>query len=269
MAMIFPGMDPYLEHPQLWEGAHHSVITYLRDQLQPLLRPHYLAAIEERVFVEVAEREIVPDLWVRRADRPCEERGGQATAVAEIDEPVLLEAPELEIHQPYIEILDRQSGQRVVAVIEVLGPSNKYAGPGRDSFLAKQREVLHSTAHLVEIDLLRTGPHVLTVPEYLSRGSCQYDYLVCVTRAKGMRNHFELYPRRLRERLPRIGIPLSGEHPDVPLDIQAAVEKTHEMGAYLDRIDYRQPCQPPLASEDQAWADRLIGEKLASGQSQG
>jgi hypothetical protein len=156
----------------------------------------------------------------------------------------------------------------VVAVIDALSPSNKYAGPGRDSYMAKQREVLHSTAHLVEIDLLCAGPHVLTVPEYLSRGSCQYDYLVRVTRAKGMRNHFDLYPRRLGERLPRIGIPLGDDHPDVPLDIQAAVEKTHEMGAYLDCINYREPCQPSLSPEDQAWADQLIREKIASGQTQ-
>jgi hypothetical protein len=274
MAMIFPGMDPYLEHPQVWPGVHHFLVVYLCHQLQPLLRPDYVAAIEERVFIETPDRQAIPDVQVRREKQIRREKksplrgGGPATAIAEVDEPLVLEAPGLEIHQPYLEILHRRSGSRVVAVIEVVSPSNKYAGPGQDSYALKQSEVLHSTAHLVEIDLLRTGPHVLAVPEYISRGNCDYDYLVCVTRAKGLRNHFELYPRRLRQRLPRIRVPLADDHPDVRLDIQAALESAYESGAYLDSIDYHEPCQPPLGADDQAWADQLIREKLPSGQTQ-
>lgn len=52
MDMIFPGMDPYLEVPELWPGFHNSWIVYIRDYLRPLLRPRYIAAIEERVFVQ-------------------------------------------------------------------------------------------------------------------------------------------------------------------------------------------------------------------------
>jgi len=37
MSMIFPGMDPYLENPQLWPGVHTRLIVYLADQLQLLL----------------------------------------------------------------------------------------------------------------------------------------------------------------------------------------------------------------------------------------
>ena len=45
------------------------------------------------------------------------------------------------MHESYVEILDRQSGQRVVTVVEVLSPTNKFPGPGQASYLAKQREV--------------------------------------------------------------------------------------------------------------------------------
>src|ERR1700678_1548030 len=55
--MLFPGMDPYLEDPQLWTGVHTSLIVYIRDFLQPLLRPRYVAAIEERVYLEGPEHE--------------------------------------------------------------------------------------------------------------------------------------------------------------------------------------------------------------------
>src|SRR5438876_8929750 len=67
VSMIFPGMDPYLEDPQLWEGFHQGFIIYIRNYLQPLLRPRYIAAVEERVYLEGADREISRDLWVRRA----------------------------------------------------------------------------------------------------------------------------------------------------------------------------------------------------------
>jgi hypothetical protein len=220
MAMIFPGMDPYLEAPPLWPGVHASMIVYIRDQLQPLIRPRYLAAIEERV-------------------------------------------PAQEIHETYVELLDRQSGGNVVAVIEVVSPTNKYAGPGHNSYLAKQREVLTGTAHLIEIDLLRHGPHVLAVPERAARTEAEYDYLVSVNRAVELREEFELYPRRLRERLPRVRVPLAGDDPDVPLDLQALVAQVYEAGCYAERLHYDQPCVPALSGEDQVWADELI--RAASG----
>ncbi len=259
MSMIFPGMDPYLEHPQIWPGVHSRLVVYFADQLQPLLRPRYVAAVEERVFVEGPDRQIIPDVWLRRTGQP--ERG-PSVAVADADEPVLVQVPELEIHESYIEILDRHSGQSVVTVIEVVSPANKFPGPGRDSYLAKQREVRSSTAHLVEIDLLRTGRHVLAVPEWVARGRGPYEYLVCANRAGGLRDLFDLYPRRLRERLPRIRIPLAGDDPDVPLDIQAAMAQVYDAGAYSDRINYQSPCRPPLEAGDQAWADERVKQGI-------
>ena len=46
MAMIFPGMDPYLEASLIWPGFHHCLVVYIADQLQPLLHPRYIAAVE-------------------------------------------------------------------------------------------------------------------------------------------------------------------------------------------------------------------------------
>ena len=151
MSMIFPGMDPYLEDPQIWPGVHASFVVYLRDHLLPSLRPRYIAAVEERVYVEGPDREIIPDVWLRQM---YPQAPVAATAVADEDAPVVVEVEPLEIHEPYVTILDSRSGKRVVTVIEVVSPSNKYAGPGRRSYVAKQQEVLTSDTHLVEIDLL-------------------------------------------------------------------------------------------------------------------
>jgi hypothetical protein len=255
MAMIFPGMDPYLEDPQIWPGVHSRLIVYLADFLQPLLKPRYIAALEERVFVEGPNREIIPDVWLRRNRS---NQGGPGVALANGDAPVLVRVPSLDIHETYVTILDRQSGQRVVTVIEVVSPTNKYSGPGRVSYLDKQREVLSSETHLVEIDLLRTGPHVLAVAEFAARGQGAYDYLVSVNRARGLRDEYALYPRRLSERLPRVRVPLAGDDPDVILDVQAVLAQLHDAGSYDDRIDYGAPCRPPLSPEDQAWANERV-----------
>ncbi len=256
MSMIFPGMDPHLEAAELWPGVHNSLIVYIRDFLRPLLRPRYIAAIEERVFVEGPQpREFIPDVLLKQG-RPPRTQGG--TTVLDADEALEVQLPALEMHESYLEILDRHSGQRVVAVLEVLSPANKYAGPGRDSYLARQSEVLASQAHLIEIDLLRRGPHTLAVPEWLARQHASYDYLVCVNRAEGLRDRFRLYPRPLRQRLPRIRVPLADGDPDVVLDVQAVLAQTYEAGSYRERLRYDQPCVPPLPAEDQAWADEVI-----------
>jgi len=258
MPMIFPGMDPYLERPVLWPGLHNRFVIYLANALRPRLRPRYVASVQARVYVEFPPRQIVPDVAVRKLPRP-----GQAgpSAVAEIDEAEIVEVPGVEVDEAYLQIIDLESEQRVVTVIEVLSPSNKTVGPGRDLYLQKQREVLASDAHLVEIDLLRTGQHTLSVPEEIARSGPPYDYLVCINRAQATRWTYDLYRRRLRDRLPRIGIPLAGDDADAPVDLQAVLAQTYEDGDYRDRIDYSTSCQPPLSAEDQQWANETIESK--------
>jgi hypothetical protein len=256
VSMIFPGMDPYLEDARFWPGVHTAMIVYLADALTPRLRPRYVAAIEVREYLEGPERDIRPDVSLRQA-RPEREA---AVAVLEADAPVLVWAPPEPVRESYVAILDLRAGQRVVTVIEVVSPSNKVSGSGRDSYLARQRDVLASDAHLVEIDLLRHGPHVAAVPEATARRKGYYDYLVCVNRAEGRRDRYELYPRRLGDRLPRIRIPLADDDPDVPLDVQAVLAQTYEAGSYRDRIDYARPCDPPLSADAQAWANARIAD---------
>ena len=255
--MIFPGMDPYLEAPGVWPDVHTRLIVYIAEQLQPRLRPRYSVAVERRVFVESPEHQFVPDVVVRKS-QPARPATAAGAVVLEIDPPVEVHVPALEVREAYLQILDRQSQKRVVTVLEVVSPTNKYAGPGRDSYTAKQREVRASDAHLIEIDLLRTGPHVLAVPEWVARGQGAYDYLTCVNRAAGDRSRFQLYLTRLRDRLPRIGVPLAAGDADAVLDLQAALERTYGAGSYQDDIAYDRPCVPPLSPDDQAWADELI-----------
>jgi hypothetical protein len=73
-----------------------------------------------------------------------------------------------------------------------------------------------------------------------------------------MRNRYELYARLLRERLPRLRIPLADDDPDATLDLQAALEQVYIDGRYGRRIRYDQPCEPPLSLDDQTWANERI-----------
>jgi hypothetical protein len=68
----------------------------------------------------------------------------------------------------------------------------------------------------------------------------------------------------VRDRLPRVRIPLAGDDPDAPLDVQAVLTHTYAAGSYRDRLRYEAPCVPPLSPVDQAWANRRILEAHAA-----
>jgi hypothetical protein len=59
----------------------------------------------------------------------------------------------------------------------------------------------------------------------------------------------------LRERLPRLKVPLAEGDSDVSLDLQAALEQVYLEGRYGRRIRYDQPCEPLLSADDQLWAN--------------
>ena len=58
--------------------------------------------------------------------------------------------------------------------------------------------------------------------------------------------------------MPGIRIPLRRDDPDVALDLQVLIDQVYRNAAYGDDIDYAQPCRPPLAGEDVAWAESLL-----------
>jgi hypothetical protein len=246
-------MDPYLEHPVPWESLHARLIVAIANQLQPKLDPRYVTSIEERVFIEGPQRR-VPDVWIQKVNDP---EGSPPIASGDSDTAVIIEIEDLEINETRVEILDSCNEMKLVALIELVSPTNKAAGPGRESYRAKQQETLGRDCHLVEIDLLRHGRHVLCVPEWRIESLRPFDSLSCVNRWP-VWNRFELYPRSLRERLPRLKIPLADDDPDATLDLQAALEQVYIEGRYGRRIRYDKPCEPPLSVEDQDWANERI-----------
>jgi hypothetical protein len=237
---------------------HARLIVAIANQLQPKVDPRYIASVEERVFISGPQRRL-PDVWIQKV--PTAE-GATPLPEFDSDTAVIVEVENLEIHETRVEILDSYNAMKLIALIEVVSPTNKMAGPGRVSYKAKQTETLARECHLIEIDLLRRGRHVLCIPEWRVKPLNPFDYLCCVS-PWPTRNRFALYPRTLRERLPRMKIPLAGDDPDTVLDLQSALEQVYVEGRYGRRIRYHDKCKPRLSPRDQTWANETIAASRA------
>ena len=258
----FPGMDPYLEDPDLWGGLHHTLISNMMTALNAVLPSSYVAAVEEWLTIFPSKNQIEPDVFIREKAAPAALRGGPALMEPGqdiIDEPLLLEADAAKVRIPYINILYTKDESHVVTTIEVLRPTNKTPGKDQDAYKRKQRGIYASPTHLIEIDLLRAGAHTVAVPwEFLDER--KWDYIVSLHRGLSGQK-FEVWPCTVRERLPRIYVPLDEDHPRIPLDLQSMFEKSYDAGSFGGRIDYQKKPETPLTPDDAAWADALLREK--------
>ena len=115
MPCPFPGMDPYIERPAIWPDFHAGFIFMLRSALQPLLRPRYVAMIEDRICVVEAET----------------------------------------IRESVLHIIEPAASNRIVTAIELLSPNTKTPGWGQLTYQEKRNDLWKAGANFVEIDLLR------------------------------------------------------------------------------------------------------------------
>jgi Protein of unknown function (DUF4058) len=267
MPSPFPGMDPYLESPDWFPGLHANLIVFMKGALQRSLPESYYADSSQRVWVEYSQRHSEPDVeLVQSARRPRKRTrgGGLALFKPGASQPLVVEVETIE-HGPFketfLEIRRRRGKEvRIVTTIEILSPTNKKIGnPGRDKYLEKQREILGSETHLVEIDLLRGGAYALAVPkELITARAGPFEYLVSIHRFNRP-TEFLVYPITIRKRLPQIGIPLSPGDTDVPLDLQDVFDRSYDFGPYDREIEYgTDPIVPRLKPEQAEWAAKLL-----------
>jgi len=261
MPSPFPGMDPYLEAPENWHGVHQKLLSYLCDYLNERLPLPFAAVVEERCYVLESERDVVPDFAiVRPFDPPLTPVPQSGTALLErtaITPAEEFDLETVEVKHRFVNIIAVRD-RELITTLEVLSPVNK-RGEGREKYLKKQRDLLQSDVHLIEIDLLRGGEHTVAVPhEYLRRLRKPYDYLVALSQAH-RRHKAYCWPIRLEERLPTIRVPLTAEVDDIALDLQSVLDLVYDRGAYARLIDYQQLPTPRLSPSEQRWADTLIG----------
>jgi hypothetical protein len=223
MPSPFPGMDPFIEG-QAWTDFHLTMISEARAALIPLVRPHYIVRVEERVYLDEQARDGVGFL-------------------------------QLPWHQRLLVVQDRES-LRPVTIIEILSPAVKQPGSERCRFnQANRNEVLQSDLHFVELDQLRGGQ-----PAPVLEGSLAGEYRGLVARAE-RRPQAEAYVCSLRQPLPTVPIPLATGDPDVMLDLQAVFTIAYDRAGYDYSLDYRRPVVPPLGEADAAWAQEILSPR--------
>lgn len=256
MPSPFPGMDPWLEDSGVFPDLHESLIFLLKGAINAGLPPGYVATSKNRVWIDEA-RVREPDVSVF-GDRPVGE-GGVAILTGLVAVEGGLESDPVE--ESYLEILSVQ-GKRLITAVEVVSLTNKLAGKrGRKTYLRKQKEYHRAGVNLVEIDLLRSGPHVTAVPlDRLERTVGPFHYHISV-RTEHPHSRFFAAGIRLSERLPAIGIPLDRGTPPVTVELQPLLDQAYDSGRYTSLADYTAWCNPPLPAAQRTWAEAILREK--------
>lgn len=250
MPSPFPGMDPYIEQPRLWIDFHNRLADEISAHLNARIRPNYFARLTPYTTYEAVEvaqsrvQAIRPDVGVlQRTPRP-QPMGGVAVMEIDIDP-----APEensilLQMSLELLSVEIRSAGvETLITAIEILSPVNKQLSHDAYwDYQRKRRELLHSSAHLMEIDLLRGGMRpALDQPAHAA------PYYITLSRAEE-RPRIAIWPIQLNSRLPVLPVPLAKPDPDVPLNLGEIVKAVYERGGYDAQIDYRQPVPAPALS---------------------
>lgn len=257
MPSPFPGMDPYLERPGFWPGVHHWLIIEIGRFLSPQLRPKYRVAVEVRTYQTTGGSMLVglPDVAVQRVQASSRSDQYDRQNVAVLSAPaesvtVTLPMPEM-VKEGYLEI--REVGtEAVVTAIEILSPSNKRSGEGRDTYEKKRQRVLGSATHLVEIDLLRAGKPMPTL-----NNNIESNYRILVSRAD-RRPYADLYAFDMPSPIPSFSLPLQPGDAEPVLDLQFLLNEVYDLSGYDLAIAYSQEPVPPLSEADAAWADAWL-----------
>ena len=250
MPSPFPGMDPYIEAPEVWGDFHGGLATEIRSALNHKLRPRYLARLTPYVTYETIEIAqtvgIRPDVGIWKALHESAAVITPPVAESEVAYEVPVRLYTVEIHAT--------ATMELVTAIEILSPVNKKRG--HDAYIdyhRKRRDLFRSSVHLVEIDLLRGGERpplekpVPPAPDYIT-----------LSRAN-RRPKVEVWAIQLKDPLPCLPVPLREPDPDAALDLQAILRTVYEAGGYDMLIDYSQPPPPPkLSDAESQWLDEIL-----------
>src|SRR2546425_492541 len=129
MPSPFPGMDPYIEQPDLWPDFHNRLADEMSARLNTVIRPRYVARLTPYTVYEIIAvdrpRGVRPDFGVWQVAPERE----QAAAVATITPAPVESLVPVEVETTYhrVEIRDTEQ-RRLVTVVEILSPANKRPG---------------------------------------------------------------------------------------------------------------------------------------------
>jgi hypothetical protein len=244
-------MNPFLEQAEIWQDFRDRLLPALAEEISAQVGGRYVARLEAQLYIH--EPPADARRLFGRGDvgvRPGPGTGSAPASASQTIAPTEVELLEVDTERiSRVEIRDRKS-RLLVTVIEVLSPTNKYPGPDRAQYEAKRRQVLSSTTHFVEIDLLRGGQRMPMNPA----PAC--DQCVLVSRRE-KRPKAELWQISLRDCLPVIPIPLRHPDADIAIDLQKLLHRIYDAAQYDDDIYLGSP-EPPLSAEDATWAHGFV-----------
>lgn len=257
MPSPFPGVDPYLEHPNIWPEVHHWLISEIARFLSPQLRPKYRVAVELRMYEINVENLVlvgIPDVNVQLS-QTSNNPGVNVAVLSPPSQPVAVTLPMPEvIKERYLEIKGVDT-KEVVTTIEILSPTNKRPGKGREVYEKKREQILGSRTHLIEIDLLRRGEPMPVIGNNIDS---LYRILVC----RGNRlPSGDMYAFNLQNSIPSFPVPLRPENAEPIVDLQRLFEQVYDIAGYDLEIDYCREPVPPLSETDVAWADAWLRDR--------
>lgn len=259
----FPGMDPWLEHPDVWPGIHLRLIAAIADDLASKVAPRYFVNVEERIyFIDPGRKQYLgnPDVVVSGFKEPTAaswEGRRAATSIADfIETDVEIFEDEDEITLRHLEIHDTAS-RELVTVIELLSPTNKVHQQGREKYLDKRRVFFNADVNFIEIDLLRAGK-----PMPARGDGVLADYRILIARSEHL-PRAKLRGFNIRQPIPPVPIPLRPGEVEPNLDLNTVLHGVYERARYDLRIDYSTPPVPPLREDDAEWAAGIVKEMQA------
>lgn len=253
----FPGMNPWLEHPSLWSDVHFRLISALARHLSPLVSPRYYVSVGSQAYIATVFASPpalrYPDLAIVQSWPSAQPAPSIPTmTTTSILEPTTVELPVPDIiEETYLEVREVMTSQ-VVTIVEVLSPTNKRPGTGRQKYERKRMEILSTHTHLVEVDLLRAWPALPMVGKYVAS-----DYRILVRRGE-QGNQATLYAFNLRDPIPTFGLPLQAGDEEPSVDLKTLLDEIYLEGNYEVRVNYRQSPEPPLGEADVEWSNELL-----------
>ena len=252
----FPGMNPYLEDPLIWPDFHNRLIASMADNLGTRVPDTYRVGIQERTEVATVAGDslepalepafIAPDARVTDTSEmlgglePAPAYGGAAAAVAPPAHGVAVRVATLEEARVTYLYVQRMRDWKVVAIVEVLSPTNKMPGEGRVNYRHKRDAILTSGVSLVEIDLLRGGR-----PMPLQTATLPSDYRILVCRG-WERPNAVLYPFSVRQAIPKFALPLSPGDDEPEVDLGPIINGMHHTARYSQVTRYSEPPPGPV-----------------------
>ena len=94
MPSPFPGMNPYLERPNLWRGFHGLMLAQMTYALTRAIQPHFYVEYEEALHIDESEdQRLFGVAHVAVSDADAEAGGGVVTAARTAVKPLTRTIP--------------------------------------------------------------------------------------------------------------------------------------------------------------------------------